>query len=99
MKRQNGTLQKIVINENSSKVSSKNTVGSGQPNTEKIAKGKPVPASVCPQDPKVNSKVPRVSKTNQSNALKRQKDGATSVSDHKAKKMKKDVVEDTKPTE
>lgn len=51
-----------------------------------------------PQDPKVNSKVPHVSKTNQPDAVKR-KEGATSVSDHKAKKMKKDVVEDTKPTE
>lgn len=61
------------------------------------AKAKPVPASVKPQDTKMNSKVPHVSKTNQSDALKRKKDGAMSVSDHK--KMKKDVVEDTKPTE
>lgn len=96
---QNGTLQKTVLKENSSKLSSKTAVGSGQLNNEKKAKDKTLPASVHPQDPKAKSKVPRVSKTSQSDAVKRKKDGATSVSDHKAKKMKKDVVEDTKPTE
>lgn len=75
------------------------TVSSGQLNNEKKAKGKSVPASVRPQDPQINSKVPSVSKTNQSDASKRKKDGGMSVSAHKAKKMKKGVVEDTKPTE
>lgn len=86
------------MKENSSKVSSKNAVSSGQLNNEKKAKGKSVPANVRPQDT-VNSKVPSVPKTNQSDAPKRKKDGGMSVSEHKAKKMKKDVVEDTKPTE
>lgn len=87
------------MKENSSKLSSKNAVSSGQLNNEKKAKGKSVPANVRPQDTQMNSKVPSVSKTNQSDAPKRKKDGGMSVSEHKAKKMKKDVVEDTKPTE
>lgn len=98
-KRQNGTLQKTGVKENSSKLSSKNAVSSGQLNNEKKAKGKSVPANVRPQDTQMNLKVPSVSKTNQSDAPKRKKDGGMSGSEHKAKKVKKDVVEDTKPTE
>lgn len=76
-----------------------NAASSAQLDNEKKAKGKSVPATVCPQDPQMNSKVSSVSKTNQPDAPKRKKDGGMSLSEHKAKKMKKDVVEDAKPTE
>lgn len=98
-KRQNCTLQKTGVKETSSKVSFKNVVDSGQVNNAKKAKSKSVTASMGPQYPQVNLKAPRVPNVSQSDAPKRKKDGGKAMTEHKAKKMKKDVAEDIKPTE
>lgn len=98
-KRQNGTLLKTVVKAKDLKLSSKNPVSSGPLSNEKRVKGKSVNASTCSQDIQMNTKVSHISKTNQSDALKRKKASRMAVNEHKAKKLKEDVIKDPKPTE
>ncbi|XP_071319688.1 RNA exonuclease 4 [Trachinotus anak] len=95
---QNGAQQKKEVKENSSKNISKNNTGPGQRDSGEKVKHKTVSDSVVPKDARVNLKVPGVSQTKQSTALKRKRNGGKSNSEQAAKK-EKSVVEEVKPTE
>ncbi|XP_029312385.1 RNA exonuclease 4 isoform X2 [Cottoperca gobio] len=103
----NGALQEKEAKEKKSKNMSKNNVCPGQTDTGKKVKHKTSPKSVVPKDAPVNSKVPAVSETKPSAALKRKKDSGKSNDEQAAKKKKKKeekkkekpVDEEKKPTE
>ncbi|CAI5659107.1 RNA exonuclease 4 [Oreochromis niloticus] len=96
-KHQNGFLPKKV-QENTSKIISKNNAGPSQRDTEKKADHKTVPKSFVSGKTGVNSKVLDVSKTKHATAPKRERDSGKPNSLQAAKKKKLES-EETKPTE